>query len=76
MKKKNILITGFDGFIGKHLIESLDQTKYRIYGIGNTSKICNKVFFSSKNINLKNFNRVELRIMIAKHAYYSQNLMF
>ena len=54
MKKKNILITGFDGFIGKHLIESLDQTKYRIYGIGNTSKICNKVFFSSKKINLKN----------------------
>jgi nucleoside-diphosphate-sugar epimerase len=67
MKKKNILITGFDGFIGKHLIESLDQTKYRIYGIGNTSKICNKFSFSSKKINLKNlllFKKINIHSII------------
>ena len=38
IKKKNILITGAQGFIARHLSNILSKKKFNVYGIGNKKK--------------------------------------
>jgi nucleoside-diphosphate-sugar epimerase len=57
MIKKNILITGFDGFLARNLVKKIDFNKYNLYGIGNSKKKYHKNFLSiKKKINSKNLN--------------------
>jgi nucleoside-diphosphate-sugar epimerase len=56
--KKNVLITGSEGFIGQYLVNKLCQNKdYKIYGIDNLSKH-NK----QRDIKYNNYNFVKLNI--------------
>ena len=67
MKKKNILITGFDGFLGSNLLKKIDLNKYCIYGIGYTRKKLNKNFFLNRKItytNLSFFKKKNISIII------------
>lgn len=67
MKKKNILITGFDGFLGSNLLKKIDLNKYCIYGIGYTRKKLNKNFFLNRKITYKNlsfFKKKNISIII------------
>jgi len=57
MIKKNILITGFDGFLARNLVKKIDFNEYNLYGIGNSKKKYHKNFLSiKKKINTKNLN--------------------
>ena len=57
MIKKNILITGFDGYLGRNLIKNINLKKHNLYGIGNTNKKHHKKFLLiRKKINSKNLN--------------------
>lgn len=57
MKKKNILITGFNGFLGRNLIKKINYNQYNIYGIGNSKKKKYKnILFIKNKINSKNLN--------------------
>jgi nucleoside-diphosphate-sugar epimerase len=57
MIKKNILVTGFDGFLARNLVKKIDFNEYNLYGIGNSKKKYHKNFLSiKKKINSKNLN--------------------
>ena len=67
MKRKNILITGFDGFLGSNLLKKIDLNKYCIYGIGYARKKLNKNFFLNRKITYKNlsfFKKKNISIII------------
>ena len=68
MNKKNILISGFDGFLGKNLTKKINLNQYNIYGIGNYKKnICLNIQNIKKKINSKNlkfFKKKKIDIII------------
>ncbi len=53
-QKRNVLITGASGFIGRHLCKSLFEQRYKVYGIGKENlNIAHTTYHRANVLNLK-----------------------